>query len=53
MNNINNRKETKEDYHNTEQIGRISEVERNTYTIRFFEKDIPGKIKGNFYEEDS
>ncbi len=53
MNNIIIRKETKEDYYNTEQIGRISEVERNTYTIRFFEKDIPGKIKGSFYEEDS
>ena len=35
-----------------ERLGRISEVERNIYTIRFFEKDIQGRIKGSFYGED-
>ena len=35
-----------------ERLGRISEVQKNSYTISFWEKDIPAKLKGSFYEED-
>ncbi|WP_158588709.1 ribosome small subunit-dependent GTPase A [Butyrivibrio sp. X503] len=34
-----------------ERLGRISEIQKNSYTIRFFEKDIPAKLKGSFYNE--
>ena len=37
-----------EDYY-----GRISEVQKNSYKIRFNGKDIPAKLKGSFYEEDA
>ena len=33
--------------------GRVSAIHKNSYTIRFKGKDIPAKIKGAFYEEDS
>ena len=32
-----------------ERLGRISEVRNNSYIIRFWEKDIPAKLKGSFY----
>ena len=35
-----------------EKLGRISEVQKNSFTIRFFEKEIPAKLKGSFYEKD-
>jgi ribosome biogenesis GTPase len=50
LNNIIIKKETKEDNCNT---GRISEVQKNSYTIRYLGKDIPAKLKGSFYEEDA
>lgn len=36
-----------------ERLGRISEIQKNSYTIRFFEKDIPAKLKGSFYNESA
>ena len=36
-----------------ERLGRISEVQKNSYTIRFWEKDLPAKLKGSFYEDDA
>ncbi len=36
-----------------ESCGRISEIQKNSYTILFEGKDIPAKLKGNFYELDS
>jgi len=33
--------------------GRISEVRKNRYKIRFGEEDLPAKIKGSFYEEET
>ncbi len=36
-----------------EKLGRISEVRKNSYTIRFWEKEIPAKLKGHFYESDA
>ncbi len=49
------RTETKEDFHATEmeQQGRISEVSKNSYKIRFREQEIPAKLKGGFYEEEA
>lgn len=35
-----------------ERLGRISEVQKNTYIIKFFEQEIEGKLKGTFYNED-
>lgn len=37
---------------NEEKLGRISEVSRNSYTIRFQGQEIPAILKGSFYEED-
>lgn len=34
-----------------ERLGRISKVEKNSYTIKFFEKELSAKLKGSFYEE--
>ena len=34
-----------------ERLGRISEIRKNSYTIKFWEKDIPAKLKGSFYGE--
>ena len=36
-----------------EKLGRISEVRKNSYKIRFWEQEIPAKLKGNFYKEDA
>ena len=47
MNNIIIRKDTEE------KIGRISEVNKNGYKIRFWEQELPAKLKGHFYEEDA
>ncbi|RKM61245.1 ribosome small subunit-dependent GTPase A [Butyrivibrio sp. CB08] len=33
--------------------GRISEIQKNSYKIRFEGKDIPGKLKGSFYEKEA
>ena len=55
-------KERKEEYHQTEEgikeldvfdeqcIGRISEVQKNSYLIRYLEKEIPAKLSGKFYK---
>lgn len=32
--------------------GRISEVRKNSFTIRYQEQELPAKLKGSFYEED-
>ena len=42
MNNINNN-----------QIGRISEVQKNSFKIKYQGQDIPAKLKGYFYEESA
>ena len=34
-----------------EKLGRISEVAKNRCTIRFWEQEIPAKLKGSFYDE--
>jgi len=36
-----------------EKLGRISEVRKNSYKIRFWEQEISAKLKGRFYEEDA
>ncbi len=36
-----------------EKPGRISEVCKNSYKIRFCEQELPAKLKGSFYEEDA
>ena len=36
-----------------ERLGRISEIQKGRYTIRFWEKDLPAKLKGSFYEMES
>ena len=36
-----------------EKLGRISAVSKNSFTIRFWEQEIPARLKGNFYEEDA
>ncbi|MBQ2057264.1 MAG: ribosome small subunit-dependent GTPase A [Oscillospiraceae bacterium] len=36
-----------------EKLGRISEVRKNSYKIRFWEQEITAKLKGRFYEEDA
>ncbi len=35
-----------------EKMGRICRVQKNSYTIRFQEQELPAKIKGSFYGED-
>lgn len=54
------RKETKEDYDEAtcqrlpaEKLGRICEVQKNCYMIKFREKEIPAKLKGKFYEGEA
>lgn len=61
MNNIIIRQENKEDYKKTEpltlkcqwlhkeKLGRICNVQKNQYTIQFWETQIPAKLKGSFY----
>ena len=36
-----------------ERLGRISEIRKNSFTIKFWEKELPAKLKGSFYHEDS
>ncbi|WP_051538209.1 ribosome small subunit-dependent GTPase A [Butyrivibrio proteoclasticus] len=36
-----------------EKLGRISEIQKNSYTIRYMGKDIPAKLKGSFYEKEA
>ena len=38
---------------NTTGLGRISEIQKNSYKIRYLGEDIPAKLKGNFYEMDA
>ena len=47
MNTLTNTKETKE------ALGRISEVNKNSFKILFNGEEIPAKLKGHFYEEDA
>ncbi len=35
-----------------ERLGRISQVQKNLYTIKFFEKEISAVLKGAFYENE-
>ena len=35
-----------------EKLGRICEVQKNRYMIRFWEMEIPAKLKGKFYESE-
>lgn len=34
-----------------QRLGRISEVQKNTYTIQYWEKEFPAKLNGSFYKE--
>ncbi len=34
-----------------ERLGRICEIQKNSYTIQFFEKKLPAKLKGSFYKK--
>ena len=38
---------------NKTSLGRISEVQKNSYTIRYDGRDIPAKLKGNYYEKEA
>ena len=49
MNNLNIRKET----NGEEKFGRISEVSKNSYKIMYQGEELPAKLKGYFYEEDT
>ena len=35
-----------------ERLGRICEIQKNSYVINFFEKRLNGKLKGSFFRED-
>ena len=35
-----------------ERLGRICEVQKNTFVIKFWEKEVPAKLKGSFYKEE-
>lgn len=35
-----------------ERLGRICEIQKNTYIIKYWEKELNGKLKGNFFRED-
>ena len=37
----------------TERLGRISEVQKNSYVIRYWGKEIPAKLSGRFYREET
>ena len=43
-----NIKNKTEDY-----LGRISEIRKNSFMIRFEDKDLPAKLRGSYYYEDS
>ncbi len=34
-----------------ERLGRICQIQKNTYIIRFWEQELSGKLKGTFYRE--
>ena len=53
MNNTIIRNEANEDQNNPEKIGRISEVNKNSFKIRLSGQEISARLKGNFYEEDA
>ncbi len=36
-----------------EKLGRISQISKNSYTIQFWEQEIPAKLKGSFYKKDA
>ncbi len=36
----------------TETLGRISEIRKNSFVIKYGDQDIPAKLKGGFYEQD-
>lgn len=36
-----------------EQLGRICEIQKNTYKIKFWEEELTAKLKGNFYVEEN
>lgn len=36
-----------------ERLGRICEIQKNTYIIKFWEKDLPAKLKGSFYKSEA
>ena len=36
-----------------EKLGRITQVRRNSYTIRFWEQELPAKLKGSFYWKET
>ncbi|MCR4777635.1 MAG: ribosome small subunit-dependent GTPase A [Lachnospiraceae bacterium] len=36
-----------------ERLGRISDIRKNSFTIRYFEKDLPAKLKGTFDGTDA
>ena len=36
-----------------EKLGRILQVSKHSYTIKFWEQEIPAKLKGSFYAEDA
>ncbi len=36
-----------------EKLGRICEVSKNSFKIRFWEQEIPARLKGSFYEESA
>jgi len=35
-----------------ERLGRISEVQKNNFTIKYWEKELPAKLKGSFFKEN-
>lgn len=35
-----------------ERLGRICEIQKNAYMIKFWEKELPAKLKGAFYKEE-
>lgn len=37
----------------SEKLGRISQVSKNRYTIKFWEQEIPARLKGSFFAEDA
>lgn len=42
-----------EQWLHTEHLGRISEVQKNSYLIRYWEMEIPAKLSGKFYKEET
>ena len=46
------KKEIQNDHHNTE-TGRICEVQKNSYTIKFMGRELPATLKKSFYEEEA